>query len=451
MNRCIAIGLAALLAAGTAAADERTEAYRTFREHFDAHRFTEALPPAQQVVQLSEKEFGPEQMELVLPLTNLGATQLRLNNYSEAEDTFKRALKIVEAREGGYTEDIIRPLLGLGATYAAAGQHTDAIVQLRRALDVSRKVSGLFNPDQIVILEPLIKSYIALEQERDAEREREYALRVAEVAYGKDDIRMLPALARGARWYEEGERYFGARQLYYRQIAIIAKAGGDMKRKDLKDMRMVTPLRGIARTYRLEYVYGGKVWNDDDDKSAIPIITTHTANDGPQISEDGRKALETAYEILKTGKESTAGQRGEVMLDLGDWYWTTGNDKKAFESYKEAWREFSSPGGPGTAAMEAPAQIYYKGPTGTLHRPPVALENFDRFYVDVDFTVTPDGKVTDVKAVETNANDKRRDSVVNAMKQARYRPRFAGGAPVETKNVRYRQDLYFKKKKEKES
>jgi tetratricopeptide (TPR) repeat protein len=443
---CFAALLLGLVSA-VAVGNERTDAYRAFREHFDARRFSEALPAAQQVVTLSEKQYGPEQMELVVPLTNLGATQLRLNTYFEAEESFRRALKIVEAREGGFAIDIIRPLLGLGATYAAAGQHEDAAVQLRRALDVSRKIDGLFNPAQIEILEPLIKSYVALEQERDAEREREYALRIAEVSFGKDDVRMLPALARGARWYEEGERYFGARQLHHRSINIIAKSHGEKKSDEIKDIRMVAPLRGIARAYRMEYLYGGKVWNDDE-RADVPLVSTRSSVGGPQLTDEGRKSLERALEILKEAPEGTAAQRGEVLVELGDWYWTTNNEKKAFENYKEAWRELSVPGGTGTSMLETPVQIFYESPTGALHKPPARMDEFDRFVVDVDFTVTPAGKVADARVAESDATDKRKDSVVKALKDARYRPRFANGEPVETKDVRFREELYFKKKKE---
>jgi tetratricopeptide (TPR) repeat protein len=455
MNRVtIVVALAALsllgaIATNTACADEIGDAYKSFRENFDARRFSDALTPAQQVVQLSEKKYGPQQMELVIPLTNLGSVQLRLDAYSEAETSFRRALQIVEAREGGFSVEVIRPLLGLGATYTAAGQHAEATEELRRALDVSRKINGLFNPEQIDILEPLIKSYVALDLERDAERERDYAIHIAEVTFGKDDLRMLPPLTRGARSYEEGERYFSARRLYERSLGIIALSHGEKtKVKDVQDLRMIAPLRGIARTYRMEYLYGGKLWNDDE-KSDAPLVTvanTRSTVDGPQLTDDGRRALELALQIAKTVPEATAAQRGEVLLDLGDWYWTTGSDKKAFEYYQDAWKELSPPTGPGTSALETPVQVYYPPLTGAMHKPPGKPEDFDKTFAEVQFTVTAEGKVKDPQVTGGDATDRRKDSVLKAIKTARYRPKFLNGAPVETPNVKFRQDLYFKKK-----
>ncbi len=447
LPRTLMLACGILAGAMAAQANELTDAYRVFRGHFDAGRFEEALPAAEQVVQLSEKQYGPDQMELVIPLTNLGATQLRLEIYFDCESTFKRAIEIVESREGGYSQDMIRPLMGLGATYAGASQHIEAAEQFRRALDISRKVEGLFNPGQIEILEPLIRSYAAAELELDAERERDYALRVAETAFGKDDIRMLPALKRGARWYDEVERYYGVRRMHNRAIEIIAKANGEKRSKDVKDMRMVEPLRGIARAYRLEYLYGGKVWTDNQN-NASPVVTQRTSIGSIPLNDEGRRALERALEILKESSEATAAQRGEVLLELGDFHWTADNSKKAFETWREAWNELASPGGPGTAAMETPVLVYYDNPPGARRFPPALPLNYDRFFVDTEYTVTADGKVVGVKVAETDANDKRQKNTLESMEDARYRPRFENGEPVATPGVRHREELFFEKKVE---
>ena len=66
-------------------------------------------------------------------------------------------------------------------------------------MDVSRKIDGLFNPAQLELLDPLIASYTALNSYEDAQREQQYALRLAETTYGKDDPRIVPALERTAR------------------------------------------------------------------------------------------------------------------------------------------------------------------------------------------------------------------------------------------------------------
>src|SRR5690606_27702591 len=130
------------------------------------------------------------------------------------------------------------------------------------------------------------------------------------------------------------------------------KAHGEKKKpKDVKDIRMVEPLRLVARTYRLEYLYGGKVWNDQS-SGQVPVVRQRSSIGGPPLSEEGRKSLERALEILKDSPEATPLQRGKVLLDLGDYNWVADQEKKAFENYRDAWKELSAAGGDALKPMQ---------------------------------------------------------------------------------------------------
>src|SRR5690606_14552356 len=135
-------------------------------------------------------------------------------------------------------------------TYFAAGQYDDASVTLKRAVDLSRNLYGLFNISQLEILDPLIDSYTALNAFEQAEKEHQYAFRIAENAYGRTDVRMLKPLDRYARWFEHVGRYATARALHSRALSIAEQA------KVLNSPLAVDALRGIARTYRQEYLRG---------------------------------------------------------------------------------------------------------------------------------------------------------------------------------------------------
>lgn len=455
-------GLSFAVLALTASAEpsERAVAYKTFRENFDARRFAEALPSALQVVELSEKQYGPEQVELVVPLQNLATTQLRLADFAAAELTFLRAIKIVETREGGFSRDIIQPLMGLGVTYLKAGQYSDAVTRLKRAIDVSRRVDGLFNARQIELVDPLIQSYLSLELYPDMEREQQYLLRLSESSYGKDDLRMLPALERSAYWYEEAGRYYSARLTRAREVEIILKAnkeemkatGKDVKKKDPKvedpeDVRLIGPLRGIARAYRLEYIYGmGSEDAEMQEKRPSNNTGATTFATSPALDDSGRRALERALKITENSPQATIQQRAETRIDLGDWFLAAANKKQAMEAYKKAWTELSGEGAPGTTALAEPVQVVYRGPTGSMRRPPAAIEDFDRHYVEVEFTVAKDGEVIDVKVAEADGTEAQKKAVVSAVDKGKYRPKFVNGEPVDTAGVRFRQVLFTKKK-----
>jgi TonB family protein len=422
---------------------DRAALYRAFREHFDARRFTEALPLAQQLVTVTEGLYGPTAVELVAPLSNLGTTMLRLKDTNGAAVQFQRALKIVETRNGGFSHDVIAPLFGLGVTYAAAGDYQASTDTLRRAVDVSRKLDGLFNVGQLALVEALISSYVGLGQYEDAEREQQYALRLAENSYGRNDPRLLPMLERGALWFEQSGRFIAARQTYARALEIARRAGGD------NDPRMIAPLRGIARMYRLEYLYGAEpvsLTAGPQSSSSVYSSTTApvTAETPGMLNDAGEDALTLALAVIEAHPEIATAQLGDTLVDLGDWYMVAAKPRDAMRAYKEAWSALAAPGAKGTAALATPAQIIYRAPSVSRRNPTVDPSEYIEGFVEVQFVVTPEGRVKDPAVATSDVSETIGKSVVTAIRRARYRPRFVDGAPVLTNDVRYNQRVYIR-------
>jgi len=430
----------AVAAPATAPKPDRGSAYQQFRDHFTARRFTEALPAAEQVVTLTEQHFGADHAELITPLVNLGTTQMRLNNLYGAETAYRRALRIAEAREGGYSREVIEPLHGLGIAYYAGGQYQNAASSLRRAVDVSRKLDGLFNIQQLPLVESLVESYIALNQTSDVDREQQYALRLSENSFGRDDPRMLPVLARNAQWCDSTGRYRMSRAAHARSLEILSKTVGK------RDPAVVPPLRGIARTYLNEYLYGSA---DMDERGEFSSSMSGTLGTMPSVSDnrpsrldgDGEEALKLALTVLADRPEH-AGLRGETLLDLGDWYSLGGKPLDARRAYVDAWTALSGPNGPGTTAMSQPVQLYYRPPSSANKRSDKDDDEMTEHAIEVEFTVSAEGRVVDPRTVSSNGSDAQEKSVQIAIRRARYRPRFVDGKPAATTGVRHRQVLY---------
>lgn len=419
---------------------DRGTAYQQFRDHFAARRFSEALPAAEQVVTLTEQHYGADNSELIKPLINVGTTQLRLNNLYGAETAYRRALRIAEAREGGYSRQVIEPLHGLGLAYFAGGQYQNAAVSLRRAVDVSRKLDGLFNVQQLPLVESLVDSYVALDQTSDVDREQQYALRLSENAYGRDDPRMLPVLARNAQWGEATGRYRLSRQAHARTLEILGKTAGK------RDPAVVMPLRGIARTYLHEYLYGSA---ETEERGEFNSGLSGTIGGMPQMSDsrptrldsDGEEALKLALTVL-ADRPDFIGLRGETLLDLGDWYSLSGRPSEAQRSYRDAWAALSGPNGPGTGAMGQPVQLYYRPPSSANKRADKDDDEMTEHSIEVEFTVNEDGRVIEPRTIASDGTDAQEKSVQIAIRRARYRPRYVEGKPVVTTGVRHRQTLY---------
>lgn len=439
-------------AAADTASDDRTLAYQSFREHFAARRFTDALPAAQKVLDLSEQQFGSEDLQLIVPLTNLATTQLRLEDYPSAERNYLRAVKIVETQDGGLSRRLLQPLLGLGATYYAAEQYQDSADALRRAVDSSRKLDGLFSEPQLELVEALIESYIALNMREDAEREQQYVVRLSETLYGRDNLQMLPTLDRVASWYEMAGKYRTARSIHGRALEIIRKGPGK------NDLRSVNPLRGIARSYRQEFLYG-TLEEDDGTRGGSPAfrataVVSQAASQPDTrrslLDPDGEEALKLALGVLRDHPQEVDLQ-AHTLLDLGDWYQIRGDSRNAVASYRKAWLAFSEPGGSGTQAMGTPVQLFYRPPSSATPKESTDERTVSERFVEVKFTVTRDGRVDDVRAVETDATEGQQKSVIIGVRRARYRPQFVAGNPVATPEMRIRQTLYVIGKADAES
>jgi tetratricopeptide (TPR) repeat protein len=422
---------------------ERVQVYHEFRGNFDARDYPKALPLARRLVALTEEQYGGADRAMVNPLSNLGTTQYRLHDYKAAEETFLRSVKIVE--DLGATSDriLLQPLHGLGATYFATGQYEEASVVLKRALDLSRNLDGLFNIAQMGILDPLIDSLVRLERREEAERAFEYSVRVAESSYGKEDLRVLPPLDRYAHWQETVGHYTTARVLYARALQIAEDTAGH------DSLQTVDPLRGIGRTYRLEFVNGPQVEPNPIDRAAdedSPVSTDdfNTGLNTPRLNPDGERALLMALQAIDKAQPVDRLRRGIAWIELGDWYLSGGGSTKAFEVYREAWKDLSAAGS--TAALATPRLLAYRAPSASITRSkPADREDTEEHFVEARFTVTRAGRVTDLSTFATDATQSQQKTVLSAVKKARYAPGFDHGEPVDTPDVRLRERLLSKK------
>jgi TonB family protein len=427
-------------AAGPAAAvpdAERISVNQQFREAFDARRYADALPLAQKVVELTEEQYGKEARALVNPLTNLGTVHYRLKDYPAAEKEYQRSVEILEKTAGTTDRQLLRPLQGLGASHFAENEYVDASVALKRAIDLSRNLDGLFNADQLQILEPLIASYVALELTSEAEKEQQYALRVAETAYGRMDARMLKPLDRYGRWLEQIGRYTSARLLYARALTIAEQTAGR------GSLTAVDPLLGIARSYRLEFVNGAEEAPSTQDVFSNPDMTGIAA-DAQRLNPDGERALRLALQAIEKNQPVDHKRRGDTLLELGDWYMSAGGLGRGVETYREAWKDYLALGD--TTVLTQPRLLAYRPPPTSSKRSSLKPDEAEEHFVEVKFTVTKDGRTDDVEIVNSDAPENSQRTTVSAVKKARYSPKFEAGEPVETRGVTLREKILVKAK-----
>ena len=112
--------------------DEATTLTQQMKELYRAGKYKEALPLAQKSLALREKEFGPEDANVAMPLNDLGTIHYNLGQYPVAELLYKRSLAIREKTLGPDSAEVATVLNNLGELYRAEEHYAEAEPLLKR-------------------------------------------------------------------------------------------------------------------------------------------------------------------------------------------------------------------------------------------------------------------------------------------------------------------------------
>ncbi|HEY6123499.1 MAG TPA: tetratricopeptide repeat protein [Steroidobacteraceae bacterium] len=413
---------------------DRVAVYKEFRLNYDAKKYVEAQPLAERLVALTEEQYGAEELALTNPLTNLATVHYKLGHYPAAIENYQRTLRILQAKSTIADKQQIRPLHGLGVSFMGANDPESAVVALKRAADLSRNTDGLFNINQVEFIDALIDAYEASGRYPEAEKEALYAMRVEEAAYGRASIKLLPRFDKLARWYEGARRYTSERNIYERALSVLAKSAPE------NDLRRVGPLRGIARSFRLEAFYGvegadsGSTFNSGN--AGAPVFS-----DGTQ-QRRGESALGTALDIIDRNAPVNEQMRGEVLTDLGDWYLIANALRRAYDTYAEAWKAFAKASN--TKPLERPRVLAYRPSVSSIDRSQLDPAEAVIKVVELRFTVDRDGRIDNVTSPTTDVPESIVRNSMSSMRRSRYAPRIENGAAVPTADVVFHERVLVK-------
>jgi tetratricopeptide (TPR) repeat protein len=420
-------------AAGTP--DERAAAYREFREAFDKGNYREALPAANRVVEMTRSQFEEDAPENANALTNLATTYYRMKAYGEALDNYRKAITVLELQSDATDPRMVRPLHGLGNALLALHREEEAVAPLKRAVDIVRNRDGLHAEAQLPVLRSLIEAYAATGRTAEAGREQEYAFSVAEGAYGKNDLRLVGPIEDLARWYEQTRRFTTARLMHMRAVQTVdaVKKGG---------VEAVPALRGIARCFRLAFIYGETGDSAEAAQAPMDAPTGTMIAAINQPTSDGERALLDALSRLG-GDTRQAAQRGAVLVDLGDWYRMARKDSRAFERWADAWKELAAAGD--TSLLAQPAAISYAPPAVAASERQRDSGEYNVEQVQIRVAIDAKGNVRDATVANPSPpREAAEKAVVAALRSSAWRPAFREGKPVAVDDFTFRESVYVK-------
>jgi tetratricopeptide (TPR) repeat protein len=409
----------------------------------------QAILAAEKLIEAARLNANQAPFELAHSLTLLGNVQIASANYLAAEAAYSEALQILEPRVVPTSDKLLDPLRGMGYTLANAGKDDAAVSYMQRALLVSRRTHGLFNMNQQGILRHLAASFVKLGNVVEAEQQMQYLVRVGEHTYGAKDPRMAGVWGILGDFYMQTGLITPAREAYRRALEVVEKKLGR------SDLATVEPLRAVADSYRRELFlshYGIRAASERQVGVADPQPDGKSLN--PRyLNGEGERALKRALKTLESHPTQPTTLLFDTLLDLGDWHMIKSEPQEAVPYYQRAIglldqlepRYMST----ARAKVSFPVQIYYPVPTAATRNLGLPADSVQERFVHTVFTVAADGSVQDEQVTDENASARQVSDTVNALRSARYRPKFVDGQPVATENVSLRQ--VFKLRRERDT
>jgi tetratricopeptide (TPR) repeat protein len=361
-----------------------------------------------------------------------------------------------ERDEHAQTQTELSPLLDQANALARSGHHEEAIPLLQRAVAIMRSQYGVFDLRQQDTLKALASSLTAAGRVPEAQDAMIYRAHVAEKTYGEGSPKIIPALCDLGDFFSETGKAPEAHLTFSVALNIVgASPPGEhnvnARRFDpatrsyyvgaadsLTDPIVVEPLRGIARTYMRTMSY--------PDAWTIRGLSFLTRG----LKREGEDALKRALRILDADPSATTPEtRIETLIQMGDWQQIKKAPREALPYYQRAWKlihEAASLSSSAATALNVPVRVYYPTPSIVAQVP--TQEETRSHYVQTEFTVAADGSVSGASIVDHDTRDRYADDVLDAVRAARFRPKFVDGQAVATPGITYREVFWTAKPRE---
>lgn len=446
----VLLGLSVLLVPAIAAPPppQRPESQQEFWARYDKRDWSAAIEEARRLVEQARGEAKTQPLALANALTLLGNAQLNGGDKVNAETSYREALQIVESQGGGAGPALLDPLRGLGYTLALLERHEEAVPYLERSLVISRRTLGLFDPSQQGVLRQLATSLTHTGRVVDGAKQMMYLLRIGERAYGEHDPRMAPILCIVGDWYVDTGNFMLGRDRYREALQLVERKLGK------NDPALVNPLRLLARSYVQEIYFFTQGYQPLQERAPFDPQSLEPKGANPKyLSTEGERSLQRALAILDARPDTTPALLNDTLIQLGDWHQVKHQSDKALIYYRRAASliasiDTSSPEA-AAAPLSFPVRVYYPLPPLAMRNRQLTPEQTDEKFVAVQFTVTDTGDVQDAKVIEQNGTQRQASEALQAIRAARYRPKFVNGEPVETQGMINRE--VFKMRKQQDS
>jgi tetratricopeptide (TPR) repeat protein len=194
---------------------------------YDAQgRYGEAEPLYQQALKIRQEALGANHPVVSTSLNNLAYLYYEQGRYSEAEPLFQQALKIRQEALGENHPDVASTLNNLAALYYEQGRHSEAEPLYQQALKILKEALGENHHNVASTLNNLAALYKAQGRYSETELFYQQALKIQQEALGTNHPNVASTLHNLAVLYDEQGRYSEAEPLFQQALKIQQEALG---------------------------------------------------------------------------------------------------------------------------------------------------------------------------------------------------------------------------------
>ncbi len=412
-----------------AARQQLAEDFELYKNLLANGMTVEADVVAKRIVELSIRENGFESSDTAKALTNLAIVQHRNEDYETALQNYEAAIGIIERVEDRLNTALINPLRGMGSAQLAAGRPDLALDTFGRARHVSHVNEGPHNLDQVPIIESLAEIYIYIGEFEDAYDLQDRVYELYARKYAEDSDQIIPALFKRAAWQHRLRLYGRERDTYRRIIKIIERNHGK------NDLDLIRPLTGLANAYLFVGEFDREYYRDS------------TQTTGEIYMKRAKRIAEGHPDASWTIKENT-------FLSLADFYIFSDKAGKAKRAYKDTWDLLSEDESRLTNRYDHLESVVllqdvyppkYYG-TGDNNSALGDDREFEQGRIVTKFTVNTRGRARNLEIVESFPGGlaDMEQKVLREMRRLIYRPRLEDGEVVDTQNMTYTHEFFYR-------
>lgn len=277
---------------------------------FNSGRFAEAIPLAEQVLAIRERQSGPGSESVANALYNLAYIYEEAGRYADAAAAFQRVLGVYEALFGRENPHVADALDMLAGAQQAQGNHAEAEPLYRRSLAIREKLLGPDHLDVANALHNLADLYIVQVRYPEAEQllKRSLAIRDKARRSRKPSVQdqknyALSLIGLANLYFSEG-RNADAESLYRKSLEIEERALGP------GHPDVATSLGNLA----LLYARAGRY--EDAEPLYARSLAIYEKALGPTHPEVGRTLMNLALLYFTEGRYAEAEQLNKRALDI---------------------------------------------------------------------------------------------------------------------------------------